>query len=140
MRGEPDCIFCAIVAGRAPSTTVARSDRAVAFMGIHPVTPGHTLVVPRAHATDVFDVTADDLAGCVGLAQQMAGRVRDRLGADGVNLLNCSGETAGQTVFHFHIHVIPRYENRAGRDAIGLPWKTVPSSHDEVERTGDLLS
>ena len=92
MGAEPECIFCGIVAGEVESTRIAENERAIAFMDINPVTPGHALVVPRSHATDLFDVSADDLAACAQLAQQVADRAKDRLGADGVNLLNCSGE------------------------------------------------
>ena len=140
MRAEPDCVFCGIVAGEISSTTLAQGERALAFMDINPVTPGHALVVSRSHATDLFDVTSDDLAACVHLAQEIAGRAKERLGADGVNLLNCSGESAWQTVLHFHIHVIPRFKDQPGKDAIGLPWDSVPSNPAEIERIGNLLS
>ena len=120
--------------------TIAESERAIAFMDINPMTPGHALTVPRSHADDLFDVTADDLAATVHLAQRLAGRVKDRLGADGVNLLNCSGEAAWQTVFHFHIHVIPRFKGAPGKDRIGLPWESVPSNLEEIARIGELLS
>lgn len=140
VRAEPDCIFCGVVAGEISSTTIAQSERVIAFMDINPVTPGHALAVPRSHATDLFDITTDDLAACVHLAQRIAGRAQDRLGADGVNLLNCSGEAAKQTVFHFHIHVIPRFKDQPGKDVIGLPWDSVPSNPDEIERIGKLLS
>ena len=109
-------------------------------MDINPATPGHALVIPRSHATDRLDTTADDLAACILLAQQIARRAKDRLGSDGVNLLNCSGEAAGQIVFHFHIHIILRFEDEPGKDRIGLPWDTVPSNLDEIERIGGLLS
>ncbi len=137
---EPDCIFCAIVAGAISSTTIAQSERAIAFMDINPVTHGHALVVPRAHATDLLDITADDLAACVHLAQEVAARAKDRLGADGVNLLNCSGIDAWQSVFHFHLHVIPRFKDQPGKDAIGLPWDSVPGNLAEIERIGNHLS
>jgi histidine triad (HIT) family protein len=137
---EPDCIFCGIVAGAIPSTTIARSERALAFMDINPVTRGHARVVPRAHATDLLDITADDLAACVHLAQEIAGRAKDRLGADGVNLLNCTGADAWQTVFHFHLHIIPRFKDQPGKDAIGLPWDSAPGDLDEIERIGFHLS
>lgn len=140
VRSEPDCIFCGVVAGEIPSTTIAQSERVVAFMDIDPVTRGHALAVPRSHATNLFDVAPQDLAACVLLAQEIAGRAKDRLGADGVNLLNCSGEAAKQTVFHFHIHVIPRFKDQPGKDAIGLPWDSVPGNPDEIERIGKLLS
>lgn len=140
MNGEPDCIFCGIVAGTVSSTTIAQNDRAIAFMSIEPVTPGHALVVPRAHSTDLLDITPEDLAACVHLAQEVAGRAKDRLGADGVNLLNCSGTAAWQTVLHFHLHVIPRFKDQPGKDAIGLPWDSVPGNLDEIERIGSRLS
>lgn len=140
VRPEVGCIFCGIVAGKIPSTTIAQSEQAIAFMDINPVTPGHALVIPRSHATDLFDITADDLTACAHLAQQIASRTEERLGADGVNLLNCSGEAAWQTVFHFHIHVVPRFKDQPGKDRIGLPWISVPSDLDEIKRIGNLLS
>lgn len=119
---------------------IAQSDRAIAFMDVNPVTHGHALVVPRAHATDLLDITADDLAACIHLAREVAARAKDRLGADGVNLLNCSGIEAWQSVFHFHLHVIPRYRDQPGKDAIGLPWTPVPGNLDEIGRIGIHLS
>ena len=115
----PDCIFCKIVAGELPATVVASDERALAFLDISPATRGHTLVIPRAHAQDIHEIGADDLAACIALAQRIAGRARERLGADGVNLLHSSGRAAWQTVFHFHIHVIPRYGRRPAAPAMG---------------------
>jgi len=82
----------------------------------------------------------DDLAACVHLAQEVAGRARDRLGADGVSALNCSGVDAWQSVFHFHLHVIPRFRDQPDRDAIGLPWASVPGDLAEIDRIGNHLS
>jgi histidine triad (HIT) family protein len=104
------------------------------------VTEGHALVISRAHATDLLDIDPDDLAACVHLAQEVAARAKVRLGADGVNLLNCSGADAWQSVFHFHLHVIPRFKDQPGKDAIGLPWDSVPGNLDEIERIGRHLS
>jgi histidine triad (HIT) family protein len=140
MPEDPDCTFCGIVAGVISSTTIAHNERTVAFMDINPVTYGHALVAPWSHATDLFDITPDDLAACVDLTQEIARRTRDRLGAADVNLLNCSGEAAQQTVFHFHIHLIPRFDDEPGKDRVGLPWTTVPSNPDEIDRVGNLLS
>jgi histidine triad (HIT) family protein len=140
VEAQPDCVFCQIVAGDAPSTTIAQNERAVAFMDINPATPGHALVIPRSHAIDLLDVDGEDLAACADLAQQVARRAKERLKADGVNLLNCSGEAAWQSVFHFHLHVILRFKNDAGKDRLGLPWETVPSNLDEVQRFGALLA
>ena len=139
MSGSDGCLFCGIVAGQVSSTTIAENERAIAFMDINPVTPGHALVIPRAHATDLLDIGVDDLAACARLAQEVAARAKERLGANGFNLLNCSGEAAGQTVFHFHLHVVVRFDDEPGRDRIGLPWQTVPSDGDEIERIGNLL-
>lgn len=140
MTERPDCIFCGIVAGDLPSTTIAETGRAIAFMDINPVTPGHVLVIPRAHATDLLDTKTEDLAACIDLAQQIAQRAKTRLGADGINLLNCSGEAAWQTVFHVHIHVIPRYANQPGKDCIGLPWQRAPSDPDQIAELGRILT
>jgi histidine triad (HIT) family protein len=113
-----DCLFCQIVAGALSATMVHEDGRTVAFMDISPATRGHLLVVPRAHAADLLEVSPEDLAACAQVAQTLARRACDRLGADGVNLLNSCGSAAWQTVFHFHVHVIPRY---AG-DPLRLPW------------------
>ena len=137
---DESCIFCEIITGDAPATFVHEDEVVVAFMDINPVTPGHVLVIPRSHATDLLDVSAEDVAACSRLAQQMGKRAKGRLGADGVNLLNCSGEAAWQTVFHFHIHVIPRYKDDPSRDRIGAPWQTVTSTPDEIGQIGKLLS
>ncbi|MFL5852290.1 MAG: HIT family protein [Solirubrobacteraceae bacterium] len=123
-----DCIFCAIAAGEAPATTVAEDERTVAFMDISPATDGHLLVIPRAHYEDVLVIDDGDLDATMHTARAMARRVKDRLGADGVNLLNSCGRAAWQTVFHFHVHVIPRY---AG-DPLRLPWVPGPGDRDEI--------
>jgi len=128
MAADPDCIFCKVVAGEIPATRVAEDERAIAFMDISPATRGHTLVIPREHSTDLTVVGAEDLAACAALAQRVAGRQLEVLGADGVNLLNSCRPAAWQTVFHFHIHVIPRY---AG-DPLRLPWHPAPGDREEI--------
>src|SRR5271167_2020587 len=107
---DPDCIFCKIVAGDLPATVVDEDERTIAFMDIAPATRGHALVIPRAHTADLLSVDADELQAVVLSAQRLALRAKERLGADGVNLINSSGAKAWQTVFHFHVHVIPRYD------------------------------
>jgi len=130
-----DCLFCKIVAGELPATIVAESERALAFADINPATRGHTLVIPRAHARDVQDIGEADLAATIALAQQVAHGARERLGADGVNLLNSSGAAAWQTVFHFHIHVIPRYEG----DPLRLPWVPSPGDGEQIAAAAAAL-
>ena len=128
MAPDPDCLFCKIVAGDLPSTRVYEDERTVAFMDINPATRGHLLVVPREHSRDLLEIGAEDLAACAATAQRLAHRVKDRLDADGVNLLNSCGAPAWQTVFHFHLHVIPRYED----DPLRLPWVPGPGDEDEI--------
>jgi len=113
-----DCLFCRIVAGDVPSTKVHEDDRAIAIMDIYPATRGHALVVPRAHATDLRDISDDDLAHCARVAKELAGKAIERLGADGVTVMQSNGPAAWQTIFHYHVHVIPRYEG----DPLRLPW------------------
>jgi histidine triad (HIT) family protein len=122
------CIFCMIAAGALPATVIASDERALALMDINPATRGHALVIPRAHSQDIHDIGATDLAACIAMAQRVAGRARQRLGAEGVNLLHSAGGVAWQTVFHFHIHVIPRY---AG-DPLVLPWVPAPGEAAEI--------
>ena len=124
---EQDCIFCKIVAGELPARIVDEDELTIAFMDIAPATRGHALVIPRNHAADLLDVGPEDLAGTAIAAARLAARAKERLGADGVNLLNACGSAAWQTVFHFHIHVIPRYED----DPLRLPW--VPAVGDPAE-------
>ena len=132
---DPDCIFCKIVAGELPAQIVDETERTVAFMDISPGTRGHLLVIPRRHARDLLEIDADDLSATIAGAQKMARRVKERLGADGVNLLNSCGEAAWQTVFHFHIHVIPRYKD----DPLRLPWEPKPGDKDEIAAVANEL-
>jgi histidine triad (HIT) family protein len=131
-----DCTFCKIVAGEMPATIVDQDDRTIAFMDIQPASRGHALVIPRAHATDVHTIADEDLAAVAVAARRLAAKVRDNLGADGVNLLNSNGAAAWQTVFHFHMHVIPRY---AG-DPLRLPWVPVAGDMDAIAAAGAELA
>jgi histidine triad (HIT) family protein len=105
-----DCIFCAIVRGESEASVVAETERALAFLDIAPITPGHTLVVPRQHAARLADVDADDGLELFRLAQRAADALyASGLRAEGVNLFLADGEAAGQDVFHAHLHVLPRF-------------------------------
>ena len=133
---DPDCLFCKIVAGEIPATKVHEDDRTVAFMDINPATRGHLLCIPKAHAADLHAVSDDDLFAVARTAKTMAGRIKDRLDADGVNVLQSSGQAAWQTVFHYHVHVIPRYEG----DALRLPWTPGQGGDaDEIQATAEEL-
>lgn len=117
-----DCVFCGIVSGDVPSVKVAETASTYAFMDINPANDGHLLVIPKQHSTDLLDIGADDLSAVTLEAQRIARAMVDDAGADGVNLLNCCKAPAWQTVFHFHLHVIPRYANRSV-DRLSLPWQ-----------------
>jgi histidine triad (HIT) family protein len=132
---DPDCLFCKIVAGEIPATIVASDERTVSFMDINPATRGHALVVPRVHARDVLDIDPEDLAAVARAGQRLARTATATLEADGVNLLNSCGADAWQTVFHFHLHVIPRYEG----DPLRLPWTPGPGDMDSIRATGQQL-
>jgi histidine triad (HIT) family protein len=132
---EPDCIFCQIVAGQLPAQIVAEDDRTISFMDISPGTRGHALVIPRRHASDLLEIEPDDLTAVIRAAQRLARRVSERLGADGVNLINSCGAAAWQTVFHFHLHVIPRYAD----DPLKLPWTPTEGDPEEIAAVADQL-
>lgn len=117
---EEGCVFCAIAAGEAEASVVFEDDTVVAFMDLHPVVPGHLLVVPRIHAVGLEDLDLETGRHVWSAAQQMARALRrSELRCEGINLLVCDGEAAFQTVFHFHLHVIPRYP--------GDGWDIVPA-------------
>jgi histidine triad (HIT) family protein len=136
MASDPNCLFCKIVAGEVPSTRVHEDERTIAFMDINPATRGHLLVVPREHARDLLEIPDEDLEACVRAARILARRLTERLDADGVNLLNSCGSVAWQTVFHFHLHVIPRY----GGDPLQLPWHPAPGDREEIAATARELT
>ena len=124
-----DCIFCAIVAGDVGAEIVQEDERTVAFLDLSPWTRGHALVVPRAHARNLYDVPGDDLAAAALAAQRLALRMRDRLDCDGINLLNSCEPAAWQTVWHLHVHVIPRYEG----DPLRVPARPGPAAAEDLK-------
>jgi histidine triad (HIT) family protein len=132
---DPECLFCKIVAGELPATVVAEDERTVAFMDINPATRGHALVVPRNHAADLWSVDPEDLDACARAAQRLAVGMRERLGAAGVNVLNSCGAAAWQTVWHFHLHVVPRYPE----DPLTLPWVPAPGDPQEIAAAAQEL-
>ncbi|HEX4252188.1 MAG TPA: HIT family protein [Pseudonocardia sp.] len=116
------CLFCGIVGGGIPSVKVAEDATTFAFMDINPGSDGHLLVIPKRHSKDLFEIQAEDLTDVTLAAQRIAKVAVKELGADGVNLINCCGAAAWQTVFHFHLHVVPRYLDKT-KDRLMLPWK-----------------
>lgn len=133
------CLFCSIVAGDIPSTRVAEDEATYAFMDINPATYGHLLVVPRRHSRDLLEIPAEDLAAVTVMGQRIAKVAVDELGADGVNLLNSCGADAWQTVFHFHLHVIPRFVDETLDDLV-LPWQPTPGDLGAISALGERLA
>lgn len=125
-----DCIFCSIVAGELPAQILAEDDHTVSFLDINPWTRGHSLVVPRKHSLDLLEINPPELSHTAIAAKQLAATLKDRLGADGINLLNSCGAAAWQSVFHFHIHVIPRYVD----DPLRLPGAPQQVEPEELEK------
>jgi histidine triad (HIT) family protein len=130
-----DCLFCGIVAGDVPAQIVDSDEHTVAFMDINPATPGHALVVPRTHSADLMEISDEDLEYAAVAAQRLAKRMRKALSPDGFNVLNACGAAAWQTVFHFHLHVIPRYED----DPLKLPWIPRGAEEDEIAAVADKI-
>ena len=125
---DHDCIFCQIVDGELPGEIVDSDEQTIAFMDINPATRGHALVIPRRQARDLLEIEAGELTAVARASQRLARRMKERLAADGINLLNACGASAWQTVFHFHVHVIPRYQD----DPLRLPWTPAPGHPDEI--------
>ena len=136
MGHDQDCLFCRIVARELPATVVAEDDLTLAFMDINPAADGHVLVIPKRHSRDVLEIGDEDLAAVSRMVRQISMRVKDVLGAGGVNVHNCAGAEAGQTVFHTHFHVIPR----SAGDQLRLFWDPAPGDPDTIRSTGELLA
>ena len=125
-----DCIFCKIIAGEIPSATVYEDDDVKAILDVNPAARGHVIVLPKKHAADVYSLPDEDLSKAICVAKKIAIAIKEAYGCDGVNIIQNNGEAAGQTVFHLHIHVIPRFEG----DTVSVKWKQgeMPSDMDAI--------
>jgi histidine triad (HIT) family protein len=130
-----DCLFCGIVAGDVPAQIVDSDEHTLAFMDINPATRGHALVIPRAHSADITEILPEDLERTTIAAQRLVARMERTLAPDGFNVLNACRPAAWQTVFHFHLHVIPRYED----DPLKLPWIPRGAEPDEIAAVADRI-
>ena len=128
-----DCIFCKIANGEIPSATIYEDDDFRAFLDLNPATRGHALLVPKDHFANLFELDEEHAKKAILLAKKIGTRMKDKLGCDGLNLVQNNGEAAGQTVFHFHMHLIPRYKD----DHAGILWepgKTTPEEMEEIKK------
>jgi len=128
-----DCIFCKIISGEIPSYKIYEDDFVFAFLDINPTSLGHTLVVPKKHNKDVFDIEEEYLKRTILISKKIANKMKEVLDCDGVNVYNNSGASAGQIIFHFHIHVIPR------KNGDMVDFKPIKVSEDDLRLICDKL-
>ena len=114
-----NCIFCKIANGEIPSATLYEDEDFRVILDLGPASKGHALILPKSHAANIYELQDETAGKAMILAKKMATKLRDGLNCDGFNIVQNNGEIAGQTVFHFHMHLIPRYEG----DGVGLTWK-----------------
>lgn len=131
-----NCIFCKIIAGDIPSMRVYEDEVCVAILDINPAAPGHTLILPKKHYQDLFEMDEETAGKLLMVAQEIGKRQMERLGAQGVNLVQNNGAAAGQTVLHFHLHVIPRFEN----DGSMVLWNPTEPSMDDLKAICEKLA
>ena len=120
------CAFCAIARGEAPAQVVYEDEKTMAFMDINPATPGHTLVIPKAHVRNIYGLDDDTAAAIMSTVLRVARGIREAMQPDGLNLMQANERAAFQSVFHFHFHLVPRWSG----DGLRLPWR--PKSGDPL--------
>lgn len=133
---KEDCIFCKIANGQIPSKTIYEDDEFRVILDLGPATKGHALILPKEHAKDLYELPNETASKVLVLAKEIAGKMRERLHCDGLNLMQNNGEVAGQTVLHFHLHLIPRYVN----DGQDIKWIPGEPTQEELEEVCQLLS
>ena len=106
-----NCLFCKIIKGEVPSYKIYEDEKTLAFLDVNPVSRGHTLVIPKKHTRNLFDISKEDLIAVSVVIKKVAQILKNKLGIDGINVLQANEEIAGQSVFHIHFHIIPRYKN-----------------------------
>lgn len=133
---KENCIFCKIASGEVPSATIYEDERFRVILDLGPATRGHALILPKEHADNLYTLEEETAGEAMKLARRMAIRMRDKLGADGFNLVQNNGEAAGQTVMHFHLHLIPRYKD----DGQHILWEPGKASAEELEEARKLIA
>lgn len=126
---DNNCIFCKIANGEIPSRTIEETDLFRVVLDVAPATKGHALILPKEHYRNLYDIPEDVAAEAIKLAKKMALRMKEKLGCDGCNIVQNNEETAGQTVFHFHMHVIPRFKE----DGQQIGWKPGEPTKEELD-------
>lgn len=126
---DENCIFCKIAGGEIPSAVLYEDEDFRVILDVGPASKGHALILPKEHYANIYEVPDELAAKAMVLAKKMAVKLKEALNCDGINILQNNGEAAGQTVFHLHIHLIPRY---AG-DQVGISWKTGTLTEDDKQ-------
>ncbi len=126
---KEDCIFCKIANGEIPSKTIYEDEMFRAILDLGPAAKGHALILPKDHADNLFELSEETAGQVMKLAKNLATKMKEKLGADGFNLVQNNGAVAGQTVMHFHLHLIPRYEN----DGQHISWNPGKPTDEELE-------
>lgn len=132
---KDDCIFCKIANGEIPSKTLYEDERFRVILDLGPATKGHALILPKDHFSNLFELPDETAGEVMKLAIRMAVQMKEKLHADGFNLVQNNGECAGQTVMHFHLHLIPRYEG----DGQHILWKPVETTQEELEQIKNAI-
>ena len=130
-----DCVFCMIRDGKIPSAKVYDDERTLAFMDINPLTSCHCLVITKVHAATLFESKTADLQAAIATARRVARAIRIALAPDGLNMLQANGAAAFQSVSHFHLHLIPRWDN----DGKGFDWTVIAGDREQIAKTGEAL-
>ena len=133
---KDDCIFCKIAAGEIPSRKIYEDKDLIAIMDLNPTSKGHSLIIPKEHCTNIYDIDEDIAAKVMKTAKKLATKMTVALNCDGFNLLQNNGETAGQTMFHFHMHLIPRYKDA---DNNMIKFTSVSFSDEEMDAIRDQI-
>ena len=135
---DDNCIFCKLANGDIPTNTLYEDEAFRVILDGSPAVKGHALVIPKNHFANIYEMDDETVGGAAVVAKKMAGKIAQTLGCDGLNVLQNNGEAAGQTVFHYHVHLIPRYE---GDDAqIRMNWDHVSFTDEETEEIRKSLS
>lgn len=133
---DDNCIFCKIANGDIPSKSIYEDEQFKVILDLGPATKGHALILPKEHHRNIYDLPDESASGAMLLAKKMAIKMTDKLMCDGFNLVQNNGEDAGQTVFHFHLHLIPRYKN----DGQTLGWKPLEPTQEELDEIKKIIT
>ncbi len=131
-----DCIFCKIAAGEIPSVRVYEDDRVLAFMDINPLSKGHLLIIPKAHAATIYEITEDDFLAVMSATHKLAAAVKKALNPDGINLLQLNGRAANQVVPHLHMHIVPRW---SGDGLTISQWDMVAGDMENIKAVAEKI-